>query len=136
MLSPHQRVVLDALANRLIPPDSDPGAVEAGAVTYLLAQFQRDLASFEPMYAVGLDALDAEARSIARQPFAQLEPTEQDEIVRRAMHGDMATPWAIDPATFIQIASEHLAEGFYSDPGNGGNVGMVSWHMIGFDVHG
>jgi hypothetical protein len=27
-------------------------------------------------------------------------------------------------------------EGFYGDPGNGGNRNAVSWHMIGFEVRG
>ena len=46
--------------------------------------------------------------------------------------------WApeTDPATFLGIAAEHAAEGFYSDPGNGGNIGSVSWAMVGFRVTG
>jgi gluconate 2-dehydrogenase gamma chain len=30
----------------------------------------------------------------------------------------------------------HTMEGFYSDPGNGGNRDAVSWKMIGFEVTG
>ena len=136
MLTIAQQSVLEALADRLIPPDSAPGAVEAGAVLYLLRQFQGDLASFIPIYATGLDALDAEAHSLAGQPFSMLPADAQDELVRRAAQGDTATPWPIDSATFIQIAAEHVAEGFYSDPGNGGNHNMASWKMIGFEVRG
>ncbi len=136
MLTLHQRTTLNALADCLIPPDSSPGAVEAGSVDYLLRQLQSDLSSFVSMYTTGLEALDAEARVVARQGFAQLPLVAQDEIVRRVAHGDTATPWAIDSATFIQIVAEHIAEGFYSDPGNGGNHNMVGWKMIGFEVRG
>jgi hypothetical protein len=31
---------------------------------------------------------------------------------------------------------EHSAEGFYSDPGNGGNRDNIAWKMIGFEVTG
>ena len=41
-----------------------------------------------------------------------------------------------DPVAFFQTAVEHAMEGFYSDPGNGGNHDGVSWRMIGFEVRG
>jgi hypothetical protein len=34
------------------------------------------------------------------------------------------------------MLAEHCAEGFYSDPGNGGNHSESAWKMIGFEVRG
>ena len=31
---------------------------------------------------------------------------------------------------------EHVLEGFYADPGNGGNRDAVSWKMIGYRAEG
>ena len=31
---------------------------------------------------------------------------------------------------------EHCAEGFYSNPENGGNKDGIAWEMIGFEVRG
>jgi Gluconate 2-dehydrogenase subunit 3 len=136
MLTPVQLITLNALADRLIPADDTPGAVEAGAVNYLLHQFERDLAAFEDVYAKGLDSLDQEAQETAGMPFARMPASAQDELLRRVEQGEVATPWAFDPASFMRHAAEHLAEGFYSDPGNGGNNKMVAWQMIGFAVTG
>jgi hypothetical protein len=136
MLTELHRATLRALVDRLIPPDQDPGGAEAGAADYILGQFDRDLQPLLPAYRQALDALDAEARAVAGSSFAQLTLEAQDELLRRVAGGDVTTPWQTDPAAFIRVAAEHAAEGFYSDPGNGGNHGEVSWRMIGFNVTG
>jgi gluconate 2-dehydrogenase gamma chain len=88
------------------------------------------------LYRGGLDALDVEARTAAGVSFAALAPAAQDELLRRVEAGDVATDWPVDAAAFFRAATEHAAEGFYGDPGNGGNRDGVSWRMIGFEVSG
>jgi gluconate 2-dehydrogenase gamma chain len=44
--------------------------------------------------------------------------------------------WTIPPAEFFRVLLELTCEGFYSDPSGGGNRGMISWKMIGFDPKG
>ena len=68
--------------------------------------------------------------------FAGLAPDAQDDLLRRVESGDVVTDWPVDPAEFFRAAAEHAAEGYYSDPGNGGNRDGVSWRMIGFEVTG
>ena len=132
MLSPAQLATLHSLMDRIIPPDEDPGAWEAGVGDYLARQFERDLRDYVEQYRAGLDALEAEAQSSAHQGFAALPPAEQDALLRRIEAGDVVHPWPIDPARFFQAVVQHVAEGYYSDPGNGGNRDGAAWRMIGF----
>ena len=132
MLSSIQQATLRALMDRIIPPDDYPGAWEAGVGDYLAGQFKADLRDYEPAYAAGLDALEAEAVLSARASFAALPEVEQDALLRRVEAGDVRHPWPLDPAAFFQTAVLHVVEGYYSNPANGGNRDELAWRMIGF----
>ena len=136
MLTEPQRATLRALIDRLIPSDDFPGGWDAGVGDYLDRQFAGDLSDVADLYRSGLDALDVEARTAAGVSFAALAPDAQDELLRRVEAGEVAADWSVDPAEFFRAATEHAAEGFYGDPGNGGNRDGVSWRMIGFEVSG
>ncbi len=136
MLTESQRATLRALIDRIIPADDFPSGWEAGVGDYLDRQFAGDLCHLLDMYRAGLDALEVEARATAGVSFAALAPAAQDELLRRVELGEVVTDWPVDPAAFFRAAAEHAAEGFYGDPGNGGNRGEVSWRMIGFEVTG
>jgi hypothetical protein len=136
MLSAAQIVTLEALVNRIIPADEYPCGWEAGVGDYLFGQFKRDLKHLLPVYALGLDALDAEAQAEAGQGFAQLAPDAQDALLTRVEAGDVRAAWGVDPVAFFRMVVDHCAEGYYADPGNGGNRDMVSWQMVGFEVNG
>jgi hypothetical protein len=136
MLTEPQRATLRALVDRLIPADDFPGGWDAGVGDYLYRQFAGDLSDVVDLYRGGLDALDVEARTAAGVSFAALAPDAQDELLRRVEAGEVAADWSVDPAEFFRAATEHAAEGYYGDPGNGGNRDGVSWRMIGFEVTG
>ena len=134
MLPPRQLEILEALVNRIIPADDDPGGWEAGVGDYLLRQFERDLKPQFQMYVLGLDALDSEAQAVYEQSFDHLSASAQDELLGQIEAGKVTTLWIVDPAVFFRTVVDHCAEGYYSDPGNGGNKDGVSWKMIGFEV--
>lgn len=136
MLTESHRATLRALIDRIIPADDCPGGWEAGVGEYLDRQFAEDLCHLLDMYRAGLDALEVEARATAGVSFGDLAPAAQDALLRRIEAGEVVTDWPVDPAAFFRAAAEHAAEGFYGDPGNGGNRGEVSWRMIGFEVTG
>ncbi len=136
MLTEPQRATLRALVDRLIPADDYPGGWDAGVGDYLDRQWSGDLSDMLDTYRAGLDALDAESGATAGARFAELDAAAQDELLRRVEVGDVATDWPVDPAAFFRAAAEHAAEGYYGDPGNGGNRDGVSWRMIGFEVTG
>jgi hypothetical protein len=136
MLTESQRATLRALVDRIIPADDFPSGWEAGVGDYLDRQFAGDLSHLLDVYRAGLDALEVEARATAGVNFTELAPDAQDDMLRRVELGEVVTDWPVDPAAFFRAATEHAAEGFYGDPGNGGNRGEVSWRMIGFEVTG
>jgi gluconate 2-dehydrogenase gamma chain len=61
-----------------------------------------------------------------------LDPSTQDTILGRLEAGQVLTAWPADPTHFFQMVIEHVMEGYYSDPGNGGNRDAIAWRMIGF----
>jgi hypothetical protein len=130
-----QLATLRALVNRIIPADEFPAGWEGGVAGYLRRQLAGDLRHKVAIYQAGLDGLDAEARA-AGAPFVALAPAGQDELLARVERGADATPWAVEPAAFFRMAAAHAAEGYYSDPGNGGNRDGAAWRMIGFEVRG
>jgi Gluconate 2-dehydrogenase subunit 3 len=132
MLSTTQMTTLHSLMDRIIPPDEDPGAWEAGAGDYLLRQFDGDLRDSLDLYRAGLDALEAEAQATAQTGFSTLAAEAQDALLRRVEAGQVTTMWPVDAAQFFKTAVQHTTEGFYSDPGNGGNRNGIAWQMMGF----
>jgi gluconate 2-dehydrogenase gamma chain len=136
LFSARQAATLRALIDRLIPPDDFPGGWAAGVGDYLAGQLVGDLRRLLGQYRAGLDALDAEAQATAGARFAELGAAAQDALLGRVEAGAVATPWPVDPLVFFRHAVEHAAEGYYGDPGNGGNHDAVAWRMIGFEVRG
>lgn len=127
---------LAAAMDRIVPSDDFPGGWEAGTGDYLLGQFRRDLADVLPVYRLGLDALDAEAQAAHGQGFAGLETGAQDKLLARVEAGNVTADWLVPPRRFFDLLIQHTMEGFYADPGNGGNRDGVAWRMIGFEVRG
>lgn len=136
MLTTRQLDILHALIDTLIPPDEYAGGWAAGVGDYLLRQFGGDLAQALPLYRLGLESLDAEAQAAHGKGFDALTAAERDSLLKQVEAGTVTARWEIDPRGFVAMAAEHAAEGFYSDPGNGGNRDGIAWKMIGFEVRG
>jgi hypothetical protein len=132
LLTPTQQLILLALMDRIIPADQDLSATEAGVADYLARQLAGDLHAYVETYRVGLEALQAEAQASAQAGFTDLPPAEQDALLQRVEVGDVVHAWPLDPIAFFQAVVQHVTEGYYSDPGNGGNRGAASWQMLGF----
>jgi gluconate 2-dehydrogenase gamma chain len=136
MFSPPQTDILRAAMNRIIPPDEYPGAWDAGAGDYLFGLLKRDLPQLVVTYGQGLDALDEEAKAVYNAGFAALDAAVQDALLSQIERGAVKIIWPIDPAAFFRMLVDHTIEGYYSDPGNGGNRDQAAWRMIGFEVRG
>ncbi len=128
-----QQQTLHALVDRLIPPDDYTGAWEAGVGDYIARQLEGDLQPLTQAYREGLDALNAEASAQFGHAFAALDPALQDALLQCVETGDVKTRWPLPPREFFTLLVHHAAEGYYADPGNGGNRGELSWKMIGFE---
>ena len=125
--------ILRAVVDRLIPADEFPGAYEAGVCDYLLKLFETDLRDEAEIFTTGLDAIELEARARFGEPFATLTPAQQSITLEAIQQADVLTSWQISPQRFFEMLVCTTAEGFYSDPQQGGNRGAISWTMTGFE---
>lgn len=132
-LSDSQQKTLRAAINRIIPADDYPGAWESGVGEYIARQLNGDLRAMAGVYEQGLAGLNSESVAMFNVEFDELSATKQDELLSRIEAGDVSKPWPVSPKEFFAMLVNHCAEGYYSDPGNGGNRDARSWEMIGFD---
>lgn len=135
-LNENQWRTLQALVDCLIPADDAPSGWQAGVGDYLARQFERDLRDKVDVYRAGLDALEAESKASTGAGFAELSLDAQTQLLTQLEHGHTHTPWPSDAPSFLNMAMNHAAEGFYADPGNGGNKNSMAWQMVGYEVKG
>ena len=124
---------LPAVIDCLIPPDDFPGAYDAGVCDYIKQLLQTDLAEHAEFFRAGIDAIDSEAQATCNAPFAVLSRDQQISTLKSIEFGAVHTSWPISPARFFVMLVNVTAEGYYSDPQQGGNRGCVSWVMTGFE---
>jgi len=124
---------LRAVVDCLIPPDDFPGAYEAGVCDYLARLFQTDLAAQSEFFLAGINCIDAEALERFNNPFTNLTPDQKLATLAAIESADVKTRWPISPSLFFEMLVNTTAEGYYSDPQQGGNRGAVSWLMTGFE---
>jgi hypothetical protein len=127
---------LRAVVDCLIPPDDFPGAYDAGVGDYIEQLFQTDLADHAEFFRAGIEAIDAEALARYDAPFAVLTPDQQISILKDIEAGAVKRSWPVAPSRFFGMLVNITAEGYYSDPQQGGNRGCVSWIMTGFEDPG
>ena len=133
LLSEPQAETLRAAVDRIIPADDFPGGWEAGVGDYFAHLLTREPQFLIPMRQ-GLDALDAEAQATEGAAFAALAADAQDVLLARVEAGDVRADWPRPAPDFFRRLVSQAMEGFYADPGNGGNRDGVAWRMIGFRV--
>jgi gluconate 2-dehydrogenase gamma chain len=122
-----------AACARLIPSDAEPGATEANVVNYIDAQLA--LPSFNALRSViaaGVRQMNVLARSFGASRFVELEPTKQDEVLRRLQRGVRLGPRRSSQRFFVLLLTFTL-EGYLSHPIYGGNRDGVGWRFFGFD---
>lgn len=124
---------LRAIVDCLIPPDDFPGGYDAGVCDYVKRLLQTDLAEQAEFFRAGIEAIETEALARCDRPFARLSPAEQNSLLAAIESGDVKTFWPIPPSRFFEMLVCTTAEGYYSEPQQGGNRGAVSWQMTGFE---
>jgi hypothetical protein len=124
---------LAAACDRIVPPDADPGAAQAGVVDFIDRQLAGGQKDRREIYRQGLEALNKTARRRHGAPFADLAPDVQTELLQEVEHARVdAADWVgVEPAAFFALLGDHTMMGFYGDPRHGGNRGRVSWKMVG-----
>jgi len=149
---------IKAAVARLIPADDlGPGAFEAD-VPYFIDQqlagvygagarfynegpfgaqtpfqgYQWPLSPAE-LYQVGIAATDQYCKAIYHKRFADLDPTQQDEVLKglQGIAGAVDLKEIPGTAFFTQLLSD-TKDGFFADPVYGGNKDLLGWKLVGF----
>jgi gluconate 2-dehydrogenase gamma chain len=130
-LTAAEAACLTAITGRLIPTDANgPGAIEAKASRYIDRALAGPLSGSREAYRAGLSAIDALARETRGQPFAALQPAEQDALLTLVERNQ--APGFANSAAFFTLVRGHTLQGTFSDPYYGGNAGFVGWDLIGY----
>jgi len=133
-LTADEAELLEAIAAHLIPPDElGPGAVPAGAVTYIDRALGGALAGSRDAYRGGLIALDRYCQASKGGPFRDLSHADQvsvlDDVETGAATGS-GTGFDGGSSTFFDMVRAHVLQGTFGDPYYGGNRDFVGWDLI------
>ncbi len=126
LLNDEEGAQLTAFAERIIPSDDGPGAVEAGAVHFMDFVLQDHEAANLDFVRGGLSALGDRVRQAgsASGLLGDLDPADQITLMR-ALESD-------DPGLFGYLRLLVLA-GTFSHPDYGGNRDQLGWRMVGLE---
>ncbi len=135
-LTDSEAATVNALCERIIPADQDPGAAWAGVVEFIdrkLAGYHR---RYQALYRDGLRGVGESSAALFGKGFVDLTAAQQDELLRRLAAGQApgATWQRIPAGDFFNRVVEHTMEGFYGGPRHGGNRDAISWRMLGLPM--
>jgi gluconate 2-dehydrogenase gamma chain len=124
---------INALCERIIPSDQDPGASWAGVVVFIDRQLMGYHEQYQELYRNGARGLDETSRLLHQKLFVELTPEQQDDLLRRLDSNQApGTVWkTISAPEFFRLVIEHTMQGFYGGPRHGGNRDAISWSMLG-----
>jgi gluconate 2-dehydrogenase gamma chain len=119
---------IEAVCERILPRDEDPGAIDLGVPAYIdRALAGDDYRRQRERFRSGLRALDLEAAKLARKPFAHAGGAQQDNIIDDWQNG------TDDQVEFLRLLVRLTLEGAFGDPSYGGNRDGQGWRLVGFE---
>lgn len=135
-LAPGERLIVEALADQVIPPDEAPGGKEAGVAEFIDRQLRGPYRRHRAAYHAGLAKIDETSRRMAGEPFARLAFDRQTALLQSLEANRVPEGlWAPGEAgEFFRMVVEHCLQGYYGSPRHGGNRDFASWKMLGLDT--
>lgn len=116
-----------AAAERILPRDEDPGAIDLGVPFYMDHTLANpDLADWRKPFLGGIAVLNRQCKRRYGQEFAGCTPQQQDEILAAWQKGKSGE------TRFFQILMNLTFEGAFGDPVHGGNKDGQGFAMVGF----
>jgi gluconate 2-dehydrogenase gamma chain len=134
-LTAAEATVVDAIAEQVIPADDDPGAREAGVVSYIDRQLAGPFEKHQQAYRRGIVGVQQAANAMFGGDFESLRWTQQTAVLRTMERNDApGDVWQSTSArSFFELVRDHTMQGFYGSPRHGGNRDFVSFRMLGLD---
>ena len=126
-LTPDEAVELEAIAARILPTTSTPGAREAGVINFMDNVLGAELSERWPGVREMLGEFQAGVpnRFSGVAQFSDLSEADQDAWI-----GENET------TEFFFTAKELTLIGFFAMSSYGGNKDNIAWDLIGFEGHG
>ena len=121
--------LLEALAEKIFPATDTPGAVEIGAVEYILRALAGDYAEMTLAYQRGLSEIDRHAVQRFGKSFVDLDDRNMNSILSDFEAGRADFAGAAD---FFETVRCHVLEGVFGEPEYGGNRGLIGWRIVDF----
>lgn len=131
VLSAQQWQTVNAITGRIIPTDHQPGAIEANCVNFIDKALANEDSASKPDFISGLSRLEALCSKNFGGHFADLEPAQQDQVLK-SLESGTAAPWSEEgvlPADFFEMIRALTIMGFMADPKYGGNADLAGWKV-------
>lgn len=112
-------------------PDPEPDVIWVPADELDRYGYQAPLSPLA-IYQIGLSALEEYSDATWSRPIAELEDEELDEMIWAMLGNEIEEFTQFSPISFFHTLRLHTAEGFFSDPGYGGNRDLAGWRLVGF----
>lgn len=128
-----EAATVNAMCERIIPADEDPGAAWAGVIEFIDRKLVGYHRRYQSLYRVGLKGVSESCIILFNKDFIDLTNAQQDELLRNLESNQApGAVWGqVSARDFFNRLVEHTLEGFYGGPRHGGNRDAVSWHMLG-----
>lgn len=128
-LSAGEIALLEKIAERIFPATDTPGAVEIGAVEYIVRALAGDYKDLVPLYREGLAALERHAAACFGKSFGALADVDKDSALADFENGHADYDGAAD---FFDTVRCHVLEGVFGEPQYGGNRDLAGWRIVDF----
>jgi gluconate 2-dehydrogenase gamma chain len=128
-----EAATINAMCERIIPADADPGAAWAGVVEFIDRKLVGYHRRYQSLYRLGLKGVSESCLTLFSREFVGLTDAQQDELLRRLESNQApGETWSrVSAGDFFNRLVDHTLEGFYGGPRHGGNRDAVSWRMLG-----
>jgi gluconate 2-dehydrogenase gamma chain len=130
-----EAIVVDAVAEQIIPADQDAGARDANVVNFIDLQLVGPFKRHQQAYRTGIIGVQQTSHAMFGANFETLEWERQTGVLQALERGDApGAAWeTASSPSFFELIRDHTMQGFYGSPRHGGNRGFVSFDMIGID---
>jgi gluconate 2-dehydrogenase gamma chain len=134
-LNEEEILLLDAIAEQIIPTDDFPGGKWANVSNFIDKQLSTYYRLHQPVYREGLSAFQKTVVKMSNKKFEELSFTDQTSILEKMQSSKLTGEYWTDhpPGNFFELLRQHCLQGFYGSPVHGGNREYVSYRMLGLD---
>lgn len=134
-LTEQESILLDALAEQIIPTDKWPGGRDAGVTNFIDKQLVGPYTRYQETYRKGLMAIQETCKDKFHKRFEELPWEDQTRFMETMEAGKMeGEHWKEGfDSQFFRLIGDHSLQGFYGSPRHGGNKNNISYKMIKLD---